>query len=65
MTTTTSERRFVTFAGAAALSGMSQESLRRLARAGRLVVYRPTCRPLLDAEELTQFIRQHRSRPEA
>jgi excisionase family DNA binding protein len=52
--------RFLTFAGAAEQTGVSTETLRRWVREGKLSVYRPSRRPLLDAEELTAFIRSFR-----
>lgn len=51
------EQRWLNFGEAARYSGISAESLRRLVRAGRLRVFRPTERKvLIDRAELDAFI---------
>jgi excisionase family DNA binding protein len=55
---TSDEARFLTLQQAAAFSGLSEMSLRRLVAAGRLTVYRPLRRKaLLDRRQLEALIR--------
>jgi excisionase family DNA binding protein len=60
MATTAISGRFLTYLSAAEMTGVSVETLRRWVREGRIASYRPSRRPLLDAEELTAFIRSFR-----
>jgi len=61
MSTMAAPTRFLTYGGASEITGISVETLRRWVREGRLVTYRPSRRPLLDAEELATYIRSHKT----